>query len=131
MIQRHSEGKWADVPLDRYKDEPGTWVDVGRQVLFDSENSGFQGRSFRLGPNGYTSFEKHGHEHFVVVLSGSGRVRLGDEWYDLTALDNVNVAPWQPHQFVAGQDGMTILCVVDRERDRPVLLGNDPDAESS
>lgn len=113
-----------------YKNEPGTWMDVSRHVLFDSENCAFQTRYFEISMGGYTSFEKHAHEHCVVVLHGSGRVRLGDQWHDLEPGDVVGVESWTPHQFAAATNStLGILCIVDRERDRPVLLqeeGNNP-----
>ena len=38
----------------------------------------------------------------------------------MQALDTVYVAPWTPHQFLAGDDGpFGFFCIVDAERDRP------------
>jgi quercetin dioxygenase-like cupin family protein len=109
-----------------YKDEPGTWVSVTRRVLNPDAEATFEARYFELAPEGYTSFEKHGHEHFVVVLRGSGRVRLGDEWTEIAEGDTVRVSSMMPHQFInPSQEPFGILCVVDRDRDRPILLDSD------
>jgi mannose-6-phosphate isomerase-like protein (cupin superfamily) len=58
----------------------------------------------------------------VVVLRGRGTVILGGRVDDLTAGDCVYVAPQCFHQFHANAgEVLGFLCVVSRERDRPVL----------
>jgi len=107
-------------------------MDVDRHVVFDSSSSQFQTRYFEIAPGGYSSFEQHGHEHCVVVLTGTGQVRLGDAWHELAERDVVHVGPNVPHQFrnvAAAPFG--ILCIVDRDRDRPILLSTLPDEQSS
>jgi quercetin dioxygenase-like cupin family protein len=92
-------------------------------VFTDGAETAFEVRYFEMEPSGYTSFERHRHEHLVVVLRGRGRVRLGSEWHDLAPHDVVRVPADMPHRFEAGADEpFGILCVVDRERDRPELL---------
>jgi quercetin dioxygenase-like cupin family protein len=91
--------------------------------VFESGETSFEPRYFEIEPQGYTSFEKHAHEHFVVVLRGKGQVRLDDQEYDLNLHDMVHVKPNTPHQFSnPTSEPFGILCVVDKERDRPVLL---------
>lgn len=132
MVIRHGGSEWPSVETDAYKNEPGTWVDVTRRVLFDRDSSQFQVRYFELGPEGYTSFEKHVHEHCVVVLRGEGEVQLGDRVERIGPMDVVAVTSETPHQFRnTGTEPFGILCIVDRERDRPVLLGNPPDSAAS
>ncbi len=118
--------------MTTYKDEPGTWVAVSRRVLHSEAETKFETRYFELAPGGYTSFERHGHEHVVVVLRGSGRVRLGDDWNDIQSGDSVRVAGNTPHQFANPTDApFGILCIVDRDRDRPILLDSDGTPRSS
>lgn len=132
MILRSDSFAYPEVDLTTYKDEPGTWVAVTRRVLHPEASTKFETRYFELAPGGYTSFEKHGHEHVVVVLRGSGRVRLGDEWSDLGPGDTVRVAEMTPHQFTnPSEEPFGILCVVDRDRDRPILLRTDGTARPS
>lgn len=120
---RRAEGfAWPGVERKEYK--PGHSLDVSRRSLL--ETAGIQVRYFELAPGGFTSFEKHEHEHAVVVLRGRGRVRLGNAWHELGERDAVHVGPMTPHQFKNdGVEPFGILCVVDRDRDRPILL--DPD----
>jgi hypothetical protein len=48
-------------------------------------------------------------EEVYVVLSGSGRVRLGDEIVELAPLDAVRVEPRVMRAFEAGPEGMAWL----------------------
>jgi mannose-6-phosphate isomerase-like protein (cupin superfamily) len=55
-----------------------------------------------------------GHHHELdeevyVVLSGSGRVRLGDEVIGVKPYDAVRVAPSVTRAFEAGDDGLELL----------------------
>lgn len=132
MIARSEGFSYPDVELTHYKDEPGTWVAVSRRVFHPASSTQFDTRYFEVAPGGYTSFEKHQHEHMVVVIRGHGRVRLGDEWNDIGPGDVVHVSGMTPHQFVnQSEQPFGIVCIVDRERDRPILLQNDTTSDSS
>jgi quercetin dioxygenase-like cupin family protein len=55
---------------------------------------------------------KHDHpeaEEVYVVISGSGRVKLDDETFELAPLDAVRVAPEVMRSFEAGPDGIEFL----------------------
>ncbi|MFI5386671.1 MAG: cupin domain-containing protein [Fimbriimonadales bacterium] len=120
-IQQSGAFEWPGVDIKEYK--PGHSRAVTRRTLLEPNGTQFEVRYFEVAPEGHTSFEKHEHEHCVVVLRGNGRVRLGDEWSDISLHDTVYVGPMVPHQFEnAGVEPFGILCVVDRERDRPILL---------
>jgi mannose-6-phosphate isomerase-like protein (cupin superfamily) len=45
----------------------------------------------------------------VVVLSGSGRVKIDDEIRDLRALDAIRIAPASGRAFEAGGGGLEFL----------------------
>ena len=106
-------------------------MNVSRRVLFSTPDSKFESRVFDLQAGGYSSLEKHEHEHCVMVLAGEGTVRLGDDIQTIAALDLIHIQPWQIHQFKAGPEGLKILCIVDRIRDVPVLIENDCAPEAS
>ena len=123
MIQKFQNFEWCGVEVKPYKDNPGHWLSVTRQTLFAESEAAFQVRYFEVQPGGYTSFEKHDHEHCVVVVRGRGRVRLGNDWSEIDLHDAVHVPPQTPHQFEpVGNEPLGILCIVDKERDRPTLL---------
>ncbi len=48
-------------------------------------------------------------EEIYVVLSGRGRVKLGDDVRDVGPMDAVRVAPQVPRAFEAGDDGLELL----------------------
>ena len=57
-----------------------------------------------------------GHRHreqeeAYVVVSGSGRIRLGDEVRDLRRWDVVRVAPEVVRGFEAGPDGLEVIAI--------------------
>jgi mannose-6-phosphate isomerase-like protein (cupin superfamily) len=65
----------------------------------------------RLAPNVRQPFG-HRHEHqeeVYVIVSGSGRVSLGDEVHDVRRWDAVRVAPGTIRAFEAGPDGLELL----------------------
>jgi mannose-6-phosphate isomerase-like protein (cupin superfamily) len=53
---------------------------------------------------------KHANaEEIYVILSGSGRVKLGDEVREIGAMDAILVAPKTIRQFEADDDGLELL----------------------
>ena len=123
MIIRFRDGTWQGLDVLPYKDVEGSHQGVVRQNLLKEAQTEFEVRYFEVAPGGFTSFEKHEHEHFVVVLTGHGEVRLGDESTSVDEKDLIKVGPGVPHQFRnTGDEPFGILCVVDRVRDRPKLL---------
>src|SRR5579883_2789349 len=117
--------RWQGVPVAAYKDSEGPWCGIARMLLVGGagERVGFHVRYFEIAPGGFSSFERHAHEHAVVVLRGRGEVRLGDVTHALGFGDVVYVSPDEPHQFRnPTEEPFGFLCVVDAERDRPVLV---------
>jgi quercetin dioxygenase-like cupin family protein len=124
-VVRTTEGGWGDVERRAYKDEPGAYVGVVRHTLLGgreaAERLGFEVRYFEVEPGGYSSLERHRHAHAVVVLRGTGSVRLGDRTEAVRPFDVVYVAPDEVHRFQADRgERLGFLCVVDADRDRPV-----------
>jgi quercetin dioxygenase-like cupin family protein len=123
LIHRFQNGSWEGFEILAYKDTPGSHEGVVRQNLLKEAPTDYEIRYFEVAPGGYTSFERHEHEHFVVVVAGSGEVRLGDEVAIIGERDIVRVSGNVPHQFRnKSSEPLGILCVVDRVRDRPQLM---------
>jgi mannose-6-phosphate isomerase-like protein (cupin superfamily) len=66
---------------------------------------------FRLRPHRRSPFShRHGEaEEVYVVLSGNGRVKLGDELFDVGPLDAIRIAPEVARAFEAGPHGLEFL----------------------
>jgi ribulose-bisphosphate carboxylase large chain len=118
--------RWQGVAASDYKQSAEHHRGVTRIGLVGDhgEATGFHLRYFEIAPGGFSSLEHHSHEHAVVVLRGRGQVRLGDAAHDLAFGDTVYVAPHEVHQFRNTSDAepFGFLCVVDAERDRPVVV---------
>jgi mannose-6-phosphate isomerase-like protein (cupin superfamily) len=66
---------------------------------------------FRLRPGKRSPFV-HRHraaEEVYVVLSGTGRVKLGEEILPVRPLDAIRVAPEETRAFEAGPEGLELL----------------------
>jgi len=118
--------RWEGIPVQEYKEAAAHWCGVTRIPLLgeSGEKTAFHLRYFEIAPGGFSSFERHHHEHAVVVLRGRGEVQLGETVHELAAGDLVYVAPDEPHQFrnSAAGEPLGFLCIVDAQRDRPVLI---------
>jgi len=123
-ILRFHDFQWESVEPKAYKDPDSKWSGVTRHGLMGSDtDAAFHVRYFEVRPDGFTTHERHRHEHVVVAIRGSGEVRLEDRWEPMGFGDVVYVAPNAPHQFRAvGDEPFGFLCVVDAERDRPIAL---------
>ena len=131
-VIRGGAGDWASIEPRRYKpgnDGPARFLGVTRHTLLGAGPSGgdaglgFELRYFEVAPGGYSSLERHAHGHAVVVVKGRGAVRLGAVTEPVSALDVVYVAPHDVHRFRADAgEALGFLCVVDRVRDRPVVV---------
>ena len=53
-------------------------------------------------------------EEIYVILSGSGRVKLDDEVFEVKPLDAIRVAPKVARQFEADGDGLELLALGPR-----------------
>jgi len=127
-VLKHAAFRWPGVPVRDYKSPADHWRGVSRMVLVGDrgEGTGFQVRYFELQPGGFTSLEHHRHEHAVVVLRGSGEVRLGEATHALAFGDVVYVAAYDLHQFrnSSATEPFGFLCMVSAERDQPTPVGD-------
>ena len=99
-----------DVEDSSGESAPGTEGRFARKHL-DSEHLGIS--YLRYSP-GVRSAKAHSHreqEEAYVVISGSGRVRLGDEIRDLRRWDVVRVNPTTVRAFEAGDDGLELIAI--------------------
>lgn len=116
--------QWEGVEKKVYKTNTNNFKDIHRYSLLGEEITDlkFQTRYFEIKPGGFSSLEKHQHPHSVVIIRGSGTVVLDNELHPVQSHDVVYIAPEVIHQFHADRnEDLGFICVVDRDRDRPVI----------
>lgn len=125
VLKYQQDYTWQERVRRIYKDESGNWTGVTRTSLVggsDEIPAPFHLRYFEVEAGGFSSLEKHEHQHVVVIVRGQGRVTLGNRDTAVAFGDVVYIAPWEVHQFgnPDGPEPLGFLCVVPAERDRPV-----------
>jgi quercetin dioxygenase-like cupin family protein len=115
--------RWDGVELLAYKSSGSApFKDITRQVIFGEDSLACELRYFEIASGGHSTLERHGHAHGVLILTGRGACLVGREVHPLGPHDLVRVPPWTWHQFLADTDSILgFLCMVNRDRDRPVL----------
>jgi mannose-6-phosphate isomerase-like protein (cupin superfamily) len=80
----------------------------GRKAL-DAQRGGFSYQ--KLEPDFRQPFgHKHNEqEEIYVVVSGSGRMKIGDDVIDVKQWDSIRVSPKTPRAFEGGSDGIEFL----------------------
>jgi len=90
----------------------------------DAERTGLAYHVLKPGKRQAFGHRHDAAEEVNVVIAGSGRVKLGDEVVELTALDAVRIAPHVTRQFEAGPEGMAYLVFgPHHEQDGEILPG--------
>ena len=115
--------RWQQVERLQYKDEGSApFKDITRQVLFSQPDQACELRYFEVAPGGFSTLERHEHTHAVLILRGSGTVRIGADMFPIVERDLVTIDPLTWHQFQAASDSaLGFLCLVSKARDKPQL----------
>lgn len=72
-------------------------------------------RVFRLDPGGHTPKHQHDWEHINHVVSGRGKLLIGDTVHELTEKDFALVPPNTEHQFTNPYDEpFEFICIVSK-----------------
>ena len=119
--------RWDGVAYQPYKqDGSAPFNDISRQVLFHEAELGCELRYFEMDADGYSTLERHEHAHAVMILRGHGQCLVGNDERAVKPRDLVTIPAWTWHQFRA-TDGepLGFLCMVNVQRDRPVLPTKD------
>ena len=118
---------WEGIRPERYKSTGRDWSDIARQTLIGihGETAKFHLRYFEIAPNGYSSFERHRHEHVVICVRGKGKVVVGKKVRKMNFLDTLYIAPDTPHQLRNPFDEpFGFFCIVNAKRDKPKILSH-------
>ncbi len=122
---RRFDGKtnrWEGIEPHIYKENPDVFRDVTKTVLVDHEGDiPVQFRYFQVEKDGFSSLERHGHSHIVLIFKGKGHALLGEEIREVSEGDFITIPGWQWHQFRADRGELLgFICIVNSERDIPV-----------
>ncbi|KIZ47910.1 MULTISPECIES: cupin domain-containing protein [Rhodopseudomonas] len=120
-------GRWHGVDVMAYKqDDAAPFRAVTRQVLFADPRLACEWRYFEVAKDGYSTLERHDHVHAVMIHRGRGQCLVGRHIGDVAVGDLVFIPPLTWHQFRANAgDMLGFLCLVNAERDRPQLPGEE------
>jgi ribulose-bisphosphate carboxylase large chain len=126
-IYRFKDFRWSDIGPTAYKaDASLPFQGITRQEFIGPADAKtqFDLRYFEIEPGGYSSLEKHVHEHVIIGVRGRGVLIRSGEEMSLNVNDIAYVKPSQPHQLRnAGAEKFGFYCIVDRQRDRPQAVG--------
>lgn len=120
--------RWRGIKTEAYKaDGTAEFKDIMRTELIgkNGESCKFHVRYFEVGPGGYSTLEKHEHEHIVIPIRGSGVCTMSNVERQIRYGDVIYICPSEPHQILCpeeAQEPLGFLCIVNSERDRPVPL---------
>ena len=114
LVRRRGDGwAWDGVEPSSYASGAERHVLVGRA---DGARQ-VELRYFRIPAGGASAFERHPHEHAILVLHGRAEVTLGDEVEEVGPGDAVFVASNEPHQLRAlGDEPLGFMCTAPADR---------------
>ncbi|MGF7158903.1 mannose-6-phosphate isomerase-like protein (cupin superfamily) [Rhodoligotrophos appendicifer] len=115
--------RWDGIDHLPYKEEGSVpFKDISRQVLLSAPELSGELRYFEMGPEGFSTLERHEHMHGVMIFRGEGHCLVGDEVRFVRERDLVTIPPWTWHQFRATAGvAFGFLCMVNTQRDKPQL----------
>ncbi|NLE00275.1 MAG: cupin domain-containing protein, partial [Fibrobacter sp.] len=107
-----------------YKDENlSSFSGITRTELTGKfgEKTSFDLRYFEIEPYGFSSLEKHIHEHVIIGVRGNGTLIKGDKEVQISVHDIAYIAPLEKHQVRNNnREPFGFFCIVDHDRDRPI-----------
>jgi ribulose-bisphosphate carboxylase large chain len=122
-LLRFAGFRWEGRSREDYKSqEEFEFRGVSRQELTGrfGEQTAFDLRYFEIEPGGYSSLEKHLHEHVIIGVRGRGVLVKEMEEFEIKIHDVAYVGMHQKHQLHnRGREPFGFFCIVDHERDRP------------
>lgn len=125
LYKHKGDYRWQGIKTEKYKPEGGDWADIVRRVIVGNygESMRFHLRYFEISPGGYSSLEKHRHEHVVICVRGKGKVLTDKKMRTLNSLDTLYIAPDTPHQLSNPfNEPFGFFCIVNAKRDKPRIL---------
>jgi mannose-6-phosphate isomerase-like protein (cupin superfamily) len=123
-VIRARQGGWDGVEAEGYR--PGSSdLGVERHTIVggrksDASETGpaMELRYFELQSGAASRYEKHAHEHYVIVRRGHGHAVIGETVSEIGPGDVIYVGALELHQFLnRGDEPFGFYCFVDAYRD--------------
>ncbi len=92
--------------------------DVVKRVLVGEKEGApnFIMRLFTIMPGGHTPYHSHDWEHENFIISGKGKIRIGDKEYEVSAGSYAYVPPNEMHQYICiGDEPLELLCLIPKK----------------
>ncbi|MBC8551074.1 MAG: hypothetical protein H8D23_15625, partial [Candidatus Brocadiales bacterium] len=125
-IMRCENFKWSGRFVEEYKtDNDFDFSGICRQKLIgkSGEKISFDLRYFEIEPEGYSSLEKHVHEHAIIGARGNGVLIKENSSFNISVHDIAYVSPLEKHQLRNdGKEPFGFFCIVDHKRDKPIVM---------
>lgn len=125
-ILKCKDFKWSGRFVEEYKtDNNFDFSGISRQELIgkSGKKTSFDLRYFEIEPKGYSSLEKHVHEHVIIGVRGNGVLIKEDSSLNITIHDIAYVSPLEKHQLRNdGKEPFGFFCIVDHKRDKPTVI---------
>ena len=104
---------YSGVPVTEYRSNASAGITKQVLVGMTEGATDYFVRYFTIPPGGKSALDQHQHQHGVVIVQGSGRVLLGEQWHDLRVGDAVFTSANEQHQFEAvGTQPLGFICVI-------------------
>ena len=128
-IMKGEDFKWLGRFVEEYKTDQGfDFSSINRQELIGKfgEKTAFDLRYFEIEPGGYSSRERHVHEHVIIGVRGNGILIKGDSSFNISVHDVAYISPLEKHQLRNEEKGpFGFFCIVDHKRDKPIVIKDD------
>ncbi len=102
-------GNVEEKPVPSEMAEGGVTI---RWLIGPGEGFNFYMRVFRMPPGSHIKGHSHPWEHEILILEGSGRVRIGSKTYEVSKDTFLYIPPNVEHEYWAGEGGMRFLCII-------------------
>ena len=122
VLHRENGGWTGKIPVAYKDDGTAAFLNISRIELVGKSGTGtsFDLRYFEIGPGGFSSFEKHVHEHVIIGVRGCGILLKNGNRYPVGTNDIAYVGKLEAHQLRnERQEPFGFYCIVDHTRDRP------------
>ncbi len=80
----------------------------------------FSMRIFRVEAGGHIPEHSHPWEHEILVLKGRGKIRIGDQEFEVKEGNAIYIPPDLPHEYFAYEE-ILFLCMIPNEGVPPEL----------